>query len=303
MFDLQRMCVIVASLLTYSVVLIFVVTKYYNTSQTTVYKEPRNAKFMQYRGFYSSVETAIQQESKMTQSKENFDYERLQQNFRNEACPKRNLTRPNNSIKRTGLLSFPASGNTWTRHLIQQLTGFETCPARMRDACIVYKSHKSSTLAMAPFDKAIIIIRNPMYLLKSFFHFKYGEQEGKNLSERNRVERHKGFADTSLFQSQNICKAASVETKYTKNCLRATSIQLLNDKGYEAYHIMIMSGHKSEASLRSYIQNMFTTQKKSLSTTLSSMTGDSEPQQVQSNNALVLPSKSQSAISSSTVTN
>ena len=32
----------------------------------------------------------------------------------------------NNNIKKAGLISFPGSGNTWTRHLIEQASGIYT---------------------------------------------------------------------------------------------------------------------------------------------------------------------------------
>jgi integrase len=39
---------------------------------------------------------------------------------------------------------------------------------------------------------------------------------------------------------------------YTNHSLRATTITLLDNKGFEARHIMSISGHKSESSIRSY---------------------------------------------------
>lgn len=70
----------------------------------------------------------------------------------------------------------------------------------------------------------------------------------------------------------DICKASRVETMYTPHCLRATAIQHLNDEGYEARHIMFMSNHKNESSLRSYNRTVSTFQKKSLSTSLAAIT-------------------------------
>lgn len=69
----------------------------------------------------------------------------------------------------------------------------------------------------------------------------------------------------------DICKSASVTKSYTPHCLRATAIQFLNDEGFEARHIMFMTSHKSESSLRSYNRNVSTTQKKSLSSSLSAI--------------------------------
>lgn len=53
--------------------------------------------------------------------------------------------------------------------------------------------------------------------------------------------------------------------------LRATAIQGMNDAGFEVRHIMHMSGHKNEASVRSYNRDCSTNQKKSLSDSLASL--------------------------------
>jgi integrase len=39
---------------------------------------------------------------------------------------------------------------------------------------------------------------------------------------------------------------------YTNHSLRATTITLLDNKGFEARHIMSISGHKNKSSIRSY---------------------------------------------------
>ncbi|KAH3720786.1 hypothetical protein DPMN_063690 [Dreissena polymorpha] len=46
----------------------------------------------------------------------------------------------------------------------------------------------------------------------------------------------------------------------------------MNDAGYEARQIMFMSGHRNEASIRSYNRGCNITQKKSMSNTLSALT-------------------------------
>lgn len=45
----------------------------------------------------------------------------------------------------------------------------------------------------------------------------------------------------------------------------------VNDSGWEARHIMFLSGHRNESSLRSYSRTVSTSQKRALSTTLSSL--------------------------------
>ncbi|XP_062568618.1 uncharacterized protein LOC134230786 [Saccostrea cucullata] len=70
----------------------------------------------------------------------------------------------------------------------------------------------------------------------------------------------------------DISKHSDCSRRYTAHCLRATAIQGMNDAGYEIRHIMHMSGHKSEASVRSYNRDCTTIQKKNMSDTLSRLT-------------------------------
>lgn len=67
-------------------------------------------------------------------------------------------------------------------------------------------------------------------------------------------------------------KNAKCSKSYTAHCLRATAIQGMNDAGLKIRHIMHMSGHKNESSVRSYNRDCSTTQKKMISDTLSGLT-------------------------------
>lgn len=67
----------------------------------------------------------------------------------------------------------------------------------------------------------------------------------------------------------DISKHAKCTKRYTAHCLRSTSIQAMNDAGLEARQIMYMSGHRNEASIRSYNRDCSTSQKKSISNLLS----------------------------------
>ena len=119
-------------------------------------------------------------------------------------------------MPRTALASHPGSGNTWTRHLIQQLTGIYV-GSRYRDlmvymadkprvtrviqfkewaelvwngSCIAIKTHE---LGHGPYgeynphqyDKAIVIIRNPHDSLKAEYKRRYLDlqQHPKNITE------------------------------------------------------------------------------------------------------------------------
>ena len=62
----------------------------------------------------------------------------------------------------------------------------------------------------------------------------------------------------------DICKNSKLSKSYTPHCLRATAIQAMNDLGFSSRHIIFMSGHRCEASLKSYSRNPSAQQKKHL---------------------------------------
>ena len=66
--------------------------------------------------------------------------------------------------------------------------------------------------------------------------------------------------------------------KYTAHCLRATSIQAMSDSGHELRHIMFVTGHKNESSIRSYSRECSSDQKANISNTLSSLSGSARNQ-------------------------
>ncbi|XP_005095669.2 uncharacterized protein LOC101856414 [Aplysia californica] len=99
-----------------------------------------------------------------------------------KACPRDPAIAPY-TLPRTGLISFPGSGNTWTRHLIQQLTGLQTgsiyndkqllnegFPGEgQEDGVVVVKSHLDDPTARGfkNFEKILLIVRNPYDALVS----------------------------------------------------------------------------------------------------------------------------------------
>jgi hypothetical protein len=76
----------------------------------------------------------------------------------------------------TGLASFPGSGNTWIRHILQQATGIYTAsvyketlsltngiPLQMiNSSALVVKTHKYGRSEYRLFDKAVLLIRDPL---------------------------------------------------------------------------------------------------------------------------------------------
>ena len=63
-------------------------------------------------------------------------------------------------------------------------------------------------------------------------------------------------------------KIAKLSKKYTKHCIRATAITALDQAGCVSRHIMSVSGHRSEASIKSYSRKTSTDQKRKMSETL-----------------------------------
>ncbi|XP_077990678.1 sialate:O-sulfotransferase 1-like [Glandiceps talaboti] len=104
---------------------------------------------------------------------------------RNENC---NLSlAPLHTIPMTALASFPGSGNTWTRHLLQQATGIYTgnihhskvlpTNAFLGDkedfrlgTTLTQKTHSRNIEIMELFDSAILLIRNPYHALIAEFN-------------------------------------------------------------------------------------------------------------------------------------
>nr|XP_055054708.1 WSC domain-containing protein 2-like isoform X1 [Misgurnus anguillicaudatus]XP_055054709.1 WSC domain-containing protein 2-like isoform X1 [Misgurnus anguillicaudatus] len=89
------------------------------------------------------------------------------------------------------LASFPGSGNTWTRHLIELATGVYTGSCYFDKALyikgfigekddwrsgetICVKTHENSRTMIQAFDSSILLIRNPYKALMSEFNRQYG---------------------------------------------------------------------------------------------------------------------------------
>ena len=75
----------------------------------------------------------------------------------------------------------------------------------------------------------------------------------------------------------DISRNAQLSKIYTNHCVRATSITSLDNAGVEARHIMRASGHKSEASIRSYACRLTEDKQQQMSDHLSdSLFGDNK---------------------------
>ncbi|XP_053390634.1 uncharacterized protein LOC128553491, partial [Mercenaria mercenaria] len=66
----------------------------------------------------------------------------------------------------------------------------------------------------------------------------------------------------------DISNLAHLSKRYTNHCIRATSISELDRNGIEARHLVRVSGHKSEMSIRSYSRRLCDEKQQQISDTL-----------------------------------
>ncbi|XP_055606932.1 WSCD family member AAEL009094 [Uranotaenia lowii] len=105
----------------------------------------------------------------------------------------------------TALVSFPGSGNTWLRYLLQQSTGIYTgsvykdygllksgFPAEniANSSVLVIKTHEWGPNAWAPYSKAILLIRDPEKAILAEFNRQSGGHVG--FASPDRYRRTKG---------------------------------------------------------------------------------------------------------------
>ena len=67
---------------------------------------------------------------------------------------------------------------------------------------------------------------------------------------------------------KDISRAADLSKQYTNHSIRVTAVTVLDHSNFEARHIMRVSGHKSEASIRSYSRRLSENKQREISETL-----------------------------------
>ncbi|CAG2251361.1 KCTD1_15 [Mytilus edulis] len=82
----------------------------------------------------------------------------------------------------------------------------------------------------------------------------------------------------NISESANLCKS------YTNHCVRATCITVLSDSGFEARHIVTISGHRNEQSVQNYVRDTSTAQKRDMSASISSYTAANSTANLDQNN-------------------
>ena len=71
-------------------------------------------------------------------------------------------------------------------------------------------------------------------------------------------------------------KKYGLSRRYTNHCLRVTSTQTLDDANVESHHIIRVTGHKSESSVKNYARRLSSQKKKEISDIYTAATGLSE---------------------------
>ncbi len=66
-----------------------------------------------------------------------------------------------------------------------------------------------------------------------------------------------------------LSETANLSQRYTNHCLRSTSIAAMDEAGIDIRHIMQITGHKNEASVRAYAGRMSTDKSKQVCASLS----------------------------------
>ncbi|XP_037779457.1 WSC domain-containing protein 1-like [Penaeus monodon] len=98
-------------------------------------------------------------------------------------------------VNRTFLVSFPRSGNSWTRYLVEGATGVATGAVfqaetllffgmksnmeKLRGKVILVKIHRNDRRRVPDHAPVILLIRNPAKAIVSFFNYVNGEGEEK----------------------------------------------------------------------------------------------------------------------------
>jgi hypothetical protein len=88
------------------------------------------------------------------------------------------------SHPRTALASFPRSGNTWIRFLLEQAVG-QLCGSIYKDRIMPRSKEgiaiKTHALDSKDYDRALHVLRNPFDVIDSYYHWKIGVAEQKNV--------------------------------------------------------------------------------------------------------------------------
>ncbi|XP_064612581.1 WSCD family member AAEL009094-like [Liolophura sinensis] len=138
---------------------------------------------------------------------------------RPSANPCQTVTYSRTPLPRTALYSYPGSGNTWLRHLIQQATGIATGSVYRDYALKLYgfpgegvantsviavKTHEWGPQERAKFDRCVLIIREPYGALLAEFNRRHAGHRGHATSSNfGRAWREFVYARSRDWQKMN----------------------------------------------------------------------------------------------------
>ncbi|XP_049941719.1 WSCD family member AAEL009094-like [Schistocerca serialis cubense] len=127
------------------------------------------------------------------------------------------------------LVSFPGSGNTWLRYLLQQATGVYTgsvykdfgllkngFPAESvcNGSVLVVKTHESGAEARAPFSRAVLLVRAPAPAILAEFNRQSGGHVG--FASPDRYHRNRGKYWESFVRSM-VAKWRALNLDWLRN--------------------------------------------------------------------------------------
>ena len=97
-----------------------------------------------------------------------------------------------------------------------------------------------------------------------------------------------------------LSEEAGLSQTYTNHCIRHTAMSTLDSAGFEARHIMAISGHKSENSIKKYARQCSDEKKRHMESTLTDKLLTKKPKTMPKLKA-ILPSKPTTSTATSTV--
>ncbi|XP_052129332.1 WSCD family member AAEL009094 [Frankliniella occidentalis] len=141
----------------------------------------------------------------------------------------------------TALASFPGSGNTWLRYLLQQATGVHTgsvykdfgllkngFPAESvsNGTVLAVKTHEWGPVARAPFHRAVLLVRSPGPAIQAEFNRQSGGHIGFAAPDRYRLKKGRFWAN---FVTAKLAAWRQTNIDWLTNFTGPTHIVLYDD--------------------------------------------------------------------------
>lgn len=138
---------------------------------------------------------------------------------------------------------------------------------------MMYEMQNNSKCPVISFEKYMSVL-NP--LCQSFWQ--RPKRSGNEINNSTWYDNSPVGKNTLGNKMKTLSQQAGLSRVYTNHCLRATCVTTLDSVGFEARHIMGVSGHKAETSIRNY-SRVDEAKKREMSMALSSnMTSSFTPQ-------------------------